>query len=202
MLCLIGIGVAGYLTYTHYEGLKVLCLSSGGCETVQSSVYSKLDGIPVAVLGLAGYIGILFSLFIRNELGRAAGFGLALVGFLFSMYLTYRELFTIKAICQWCVSSAVLMTVLTILTAIRVLRVEPGRLGAAAGQEDRATGRAPADRAPAGRAALAAGQEPEQQLPERLRRLQRRQMAGAVDLGVAGVRQRSRPAARHRRGSR
>jgi uncharacterized membrane protein len=125
VLCLIGIGVAGYLTYTHYAGLKVLCLSSGGCETVQSSVYSKLDGVPVAVLGLAGYIGILISLFIRNEIGRAAGFGLALVGFLFSLYLTYRELFTIKAICQWCVSSAVLMTLLTILTAIRVLRVEP-----------------------------------------------------------------------------
>ena len=126
LLSVIGIGVAGYLTYTHYAGLKVLCLSSGGCETVQSSVYSKLDGIPVAVLGLAGYIGILFSLFFRNELARAAGFGLALVGFLFSMYLTYRELFTIKAICQWCVSSAVIMTVLTILTAIRVLRVDPG----------------------------------------------------------------------------
>ena len=81
VLCLIGIGVAGYLTYTHYAGLKVVCLSSGGCETVQSSVYSKLDGVPVAVLGLAGYIGILFSLFIRNELGRDAGFGLAQIGF-------------------------------------------------------------------------------------------------------------------------
>jgi uncharacterized membrane protein len=123
-ISLIGIGVAGYLTYTHYEGLNVVCLSSGGCETVQKSVYSKLAGVPVAVLGLAGYIGILFSLAIRNELGRIAGFGIALIGFLFSMYLTYREIFTIKAICQWCVSSAVLMTILTILTAIRVLRVE------------------------------------------------------------------------------
>ena len=126
VLCLIGIGVAGYLTYTHYAGIHVLCLSSGGCETVQSSVYSKLAGMPVAVLGLAGYIGILLSLAIRNDFGRMAGFGTALIGFLFSMYLTYRELFTIKAICQWCVSSAVLMTVLTILTAIRVLRVESG----------------------------------------------------------------------------
>jgi uncharacterized membrane protein len=121
VLCVIGIGVAGYLTYTHYEGLRVLCLSSGGCETVQQSAYSKLDGIPVAVLGLAGYIGILFSLFIRNDLGRAAGFGLALVGFLFSAYLTYREIFTIKAICQWCVASAVLMTLLAVLTTLRLL---------------------------------------------------------------------------------
>jgi uncharacterized membrane protein len=125
LLCLIGIGIGGYLTYVHYEGLKVLCLSSGGCETVQASVYSKLDGIPVATLGLGGYIAILLSLWVRGELGRAAGFGLALVGFLFSMYLTYRELFTIKAICQWCVGSAVVMTLLAIVTAIRVLRVEP-----------------------------------------------------------------------------
>lgn len=138
VLCVIGIGVAGYLTYTHYEGLRVLCLSSGGCETVQQSVYSKLDGIPVAVLGLAGYIGILFSLFIRNDLGRAAGFGLALVGFLFSAYLTYREIFTIKAICQWCVSSAVIMTVLVILTAIRAVRAEPDTVAAPAKSVPRA----------------------------------------------------------------
>jgi len=127
VLSLIGIGIAGYLTYVHYEGLKVLCLSSGGCETVQASRYSKLDGVPVAVLGLVGYIGILGSLMIRTELGRIAGFAIALIGFGFSMYLTYRELFTIKAICQWCVSSAVLMTVLVILTAIRAVRDEPAR---------------------------------------------------------------------------
>jgi uncharacterized membrane protein len=125
VLCVIGIGIGAYLTYVHYAGLKVVCLSSGGCETVQSSRYAKLDGVPVATLGLAGYIAILITLAIRSELGRAAGFGLALVGFLFSMYLTYRELFTIKAICQWCVGSAVLMTLLAILTAIRILRVEP-----------------------------------------------------------------------------
>jgi uncharacterized membrane protein len=124
-ICLIGIGIAGYLTYVHYAGLKVVCLSSGGCETVQASRYAKLDGIPVAVLGLAGYITILLSLALPGETGRSAGFGIALIGFMFSMYLTYRELFTIKAICQWCVGSAVLMTVLVVLTAIRVLRDQP-----------------------------------------------------------------------------
>ncbi len=122
VLCLLGIGDAGYLTYVHYAGLKVACLSSGGCETVQASRWAKLDGMPVAVLGLIGYITILLSLAIRTELGRALGFGIALIGFGFSMYLTYRELFTIKAICQWCVGSAVLMTALVILTAIRFLR--------------------------------------------------------------------------------
>ena len=121
VVCLVGIAIAGYLTYVHYDGLKVLCLASGGCETVQSSRYAKLDGIPVAVLGLAGYVTILLSLAIPGDGGRATGFGIALIGFLFSMYLTYRELFTIHAICQWCVASAVLMTALAILTGARAL---------------------------------------------------------------------------------
>ncbi|MGI8413667.1 MAG: vitamin K epoxide reductase family protein [Solirubrobacteraceae bacterium] len=123
VLCLLGIGIAAYLTYVHYEGLTVSCpLGGHGCETVQSSAYAKLDGIPVAVLGLAGYIAILLSLAVRGDPGRAAGFGVALIGFGFSLYLTYRELFTIKAICQWCVGSAVLMTALAILTAWAMLR--------------------------------------------------------------------------------
>jgi uncharacterized membrane protein len=125
VLALVGVGIAGYLTYVHYKGLKVLCLSSGGCETVQASRYAQLDGVPVAVLGLLGYIGILGSLLIRGELGRVAAFAIALIGFGFSMYLTYRELFTIRAICQWCVASAALMTILAVLTAIRALREEP-----------------------------------------------------------------------------
>ena len=124
LLSVIGIGIGGYLTYTHYAGLHVLCLSSGGCETVQHSAYSKLDGVPVATLGLAGYIGILLSLAIRGETGRLIGFALALVGFLFSMYLTYREAFTIHAYCQWCLGSAAVMTLLAILTSIRVLRID------------------------------------------------------------------------------
>jgi uncharacterized membrane protein len=125
IVALIGVGVAGYLTYTHYDKIKVLCLASGGCETVQASSYAKLDGIPVAVLGLAGYICILGSLLIRGELGRIIGFAIALVGFLFSMYLTYREGFTIHAWCQWCLSSASLMTLLMILTATRAIRDQP-----------------------------------------------------------------------------
>jgi uncharacterized membrane protein len=124
ILTVIGIGIGTYLTYTHYAKLNVLCLSSGGCETVQHSVYSKLAGIPVATLGLAGYIGILISLAIRGDTGRAIGFGLALIGFLFSMYLTYREAFTIHAYCQWCLGSATIMTLLAILTATRLLRAD------------------------------------------------------------------------------
>jgi uncharacterized membrane protein len=124
VLALIGTGVAGYLTYVHYEGLKIIC-SNSGCGTVQSSQYAKIVGIPVATLGLLGYLGILGSLLIKTELGRMTGFGIALIGFLFSLYLTYRELFTIHAVCEWCVSSAVIMTLLFILTAVRLLRYQP-----------------------------------------------------------------------------
>jgi uncharacterized membrane protein len=124
ILALLGVGIAGYLTYVHYSGGSVLCLASGGCETVQSSRYAKLAGVPVATLGLVGYVLILGSLAAPGETGRFAGAVLALVGFGFSAYLTYRELFTIDAICQWCVASAVIMTALAVLTIVRLMRAE------------------------------------------------------------------------------
>jgi uncharacterized membrane protein len=124
ILCVLGIGVAGYLTYVHYAGIKVLCIASGGCETVQSSSYAKVVGIPVALLGLIGYITILASLAVPGENGRMLTCAVGVLGCAFSLYLTYRELFTIKAICQWCVASAVLMTLLAILSTVRMLRAD------------------------------------------------------------------------------
>jgi uncharacterized membrane protein len=118
----LGVAVAGYLTYVHYAGVKALCVAGGGgCEKVQTSAYSKLAGVPVALLGLIGYLALLASLGLRGENGRFAGAVIALIGFGFSAYLTYREIFTIKAICQWCVASAVLMTLLAVLTTLRLL---------------------------------------------------------------------------------
>lgn len=122
---LLGLGIAAYLTYVHYRGLAPVCLSGGGCETVQSSRYAEVAGVPVAVLGLIGYLTILGSLAVPGEPGRLAGVAAALLGFAFSLYLTYRELFSIHAICAWCVASAVLMTLLAALTTARFLRAEP-----------------------------------------------------------------------------
>lgn len=134
VLAALGLAVAGYLTYIHYADVKPLCLSgNGGCEKVQASSYSKLAGVPVALLGLIGYAALLASLLARGDTGRMAGALVALVGCGFSAYLTYREVFTIEAICQWCVLSAVLMTVLAILTTVRVLRAEPDQGGAVPG---------------------------------------------------------------------
>jgi len=127
-LALAGVAIAAYLTYVHYADVKPLCVAGGGgCEKVQTSDYAKLAGIPVAVLGLVGYLLILASLWVPGENGAFAAAVLALSGFGFSVYLTYRELVTIDAVCQWCVASAIVMTALAVLTVARLLRLdEPG----------------------------------------------------------------------------
>jgi uncharacterized membrane protein len=134
VLALIGIGISGYLTYVHYAGIEPICAASGGCEKVQSSRYAELAGIPVALLGLVGYVAILAATLARGELARMAASSLSIAGLGFSIYLTYLELFEIEAICQWCVASAITMTALTILT---VLRAAQGLVSEAPAQLDR-----------------------------------------------------------------
>jgi uncharacterized membrane protein len=124
-LTVIGVGLASYLTYVHYAGLNnLLCGKGGGtCAKVQSSQYSKLAGVPVALIGLIGYIVILCSLLVRqDDRTRFATSAFTLGGFGFSAYLTYREVFSLEQICEWCVGSAVLMTILMVLSAWRYLR--------------------------------------------------------------------------------
>jgi uncharacterized membrane protein len=122
VLAVLGLGVAGYLTYVHYEGAPPVCGLGGDCEKVQTSEWSKLAGIPVALLGLLAYAAILVSLLVRREEALIAAALTSLVGFGFSAYLTYRELFTIDAICVWCVASAVIMTLLAVVMTVRLLR--------------------------------------------------------------------------------
>jgi uncharacterized membrane protein len=122
VLTLAGIGVAAYLTYVHYAGLQPFCAGgSHGCERVQSSSYASVGGLPVALLGLAGYVAIAAALVAPGERARVAATALAVTGFGFSAYLTYLELFVIDAICQWCVASAVILTLLTVVTVWRLL---------------------------------------------------------------------------------
>ena len=124
VLALIGAAIAGYLTWVHYAGLQPFCVGGGGsCERVQSSQWSELAGIPVAVLGLAGYLLLLGSLAVPGETGRMTAALLALVGAGFSAWLTYVEVVKIDAICQWCAASAVIMLLLAIVSITRLLRV-------------------------------------------------------------------------------
>jgi uncharacterized membrane protein len=119
-VALLGIGVATYITIADSSGGAPACLAGGGgCETVASSPYSHLAGVNIAVFGIIGYVLLLGAALLRGDPGRMAGFVLALVGFGFSAYLTYLELFTIHAICQWCLLSASLMALLIVLGATR-----------------------------------------------------------------------------------
>jgi uncharacterized membrane protein len=131
VLATLGLGIAGYLTYVHYAGISPVCEIAHGCEKVQTSQWSKVAGVPVALLGLLGYATILAAVLARGETALTAAAGAALVGAGFSVYLTYREVFTIHAICIWCVASAVLMVALAVVSAVRLLGADtvptPGR---------------------------------------------------------------------------
>jgi uncharacterized membrane protein len=123
----LGIALTIYLTYIHYTGLKPACTLGESCIKVQTSQWSKLGGIPVALIGLIGYVGIFVTLLLPNrEETRLALLGMTLIGFGFSAYLTYRELFSIHAVCEECATSAGLMTLLFILSVTRYLRAPAG----------------------------------------------------------------------------
>ncbi len=118
----LGIGVATYITIADSGGGAPTCLAGGsGCQTVASSSYSHIGGVNIAVFGIVGYVLLLASAFSASDLARFGGFAVSLGGFGFSVYLTYLELFKIEAICQWCVASAILMTILFALNATRLI---------------------------------------------------------------------------------
>jgi uncharacterized membrane protein/thiol-disulfide isomerase/thioredoxin len=124
ILCLLGLGVAGYLTYVETANVTAVCGPVGDCNTVQQSEYARLFGIlPIGVLGLAGYITIaiawMVAKFSKNQLTNWASvsiLGFAYLGTLFSAYLTFLEPFVIGATCAWCLTSAVIITLLMLLS--------------------------------------------------------------------------------------
>jgi uncharacterized membrane protein len=120
VLALVGIGVATYIVIADSGGGAPKCLAGGsGCETVADSRYSHIAGVNVAVFGILGYAMLLAAAVVPGDPGRFGGFLAALVGFGFSAYLTYLELFVIDAICQWCVASAVVMALSLAVAAAR-----------------------------------------------------------------------------------
>jgi uncharacterized membrane protein len=124
VLAVLGICWAGYLTYVHYSGATPVCSLKGDpCAAVQKSKYSELAGVPVALIGLVGYFLIFCSLLVSDdERVKFATAALTLGGFGFSAYLTYREIFTLHKICEDCVASAILMTIIMCLSIWRFLR--------------------------------------------------------------------------------
>jgi uncharacterized membrane protein len=140
-LCLAGLAVAGYLSYVETRHVEAFCGPVGDCNTVQASPYAHLFGVlPVGVLGMAGYLLIAFAWVLGNwgkglsALYATLGmFGMTAFGLLFSIYLTFLEPFVIGASCAWCLSSAILTTLLfwiSLAPAQQALRVlKQGRIG-------------------------------------------------------------------------
>jgi uncharacterized membrane protein len=142
VLAVLGIGVATYIAIADASRGSPVCLAGGhGCETVAQSRYSHLLGINVAVIGIGGYVVLLGSALAWGDAGRFTGFLAAAIGFGFSVYLTYLELFVIDAICQWCVASAVLMTLLLAVNAARAFGYAGAELAGVADGGAAAAGR-------------------------------------------------------------
>lgn len=128
-LALLGMGIAGYLTFTHFQEQALVC-TFGGCHTVQESEYSTLGPIPIAALGLGMYVAVAATAVLRivpnrllaPDIANLLAWGMAFAAVLYYAYLTYLELFVIDAICQWCVASAVTTVAILIVESVMLYR--------------------------------------------------------------------------------
>jgi uncharacterized membrane protein len=125
LVSLAGVFVALYLTLYKLGYIGTLVCAVGSCETVQTSRWASLLGLPVATWGVAFYVVVLgVSLYgLSDAMADSRRLSQALVvmtgtGVLFSVWLTYLELFVIHAICMWCVVSAILVTTLFVISVL------------------------------------------------------------------------------------
>ena len=126
VLGLPGSAVAAYLTYSHWADRPTECGGIGECELVQTSEYSDIAGVPVALLGLLYFVAMAFLALARInrikwmpgglEWAGPAALSMALAATAFVAYLTYVELFVLEAICVWCVALATLTVASLALT--------------------------------------------------------------------------------------
>jgi uncharacterized membrane protein len=118
-LALVGAGISAYLAYAHYRGIAPVC-STAGCQTVERSRYASVASIPVSVLGLAAYAALLACAAARGAGVRATAAALALGGLAFSGYLLLVSLFTLHAVCQWCLANDVVIALLALVAVLRL----------------------------------------------------------------------------------
>ena len=122
-LAVLGLLVATYLITLHYSLTPAVCLGVGDCEIVNKSIYSELLGIPVSILGAGAYaalivLGVALARDVYAEYARLLRVFIGVVGVAFSAYLTYIELFVLHQICPWCVFSAIIITLILILSVV------------------------------------------------------------------------------------
>lgn len=128
---IIGFIDSAYLAIIKFTHTPIYCTPGlGNCESVQNSQWSTIWGVPIALLGAMAYLFLIFCFVYEKRIPLLKQyflylvFGTSLFGFLYSLYLTYLELFVIHAICQWCVLSAICMTVVFIATIIRLKEIQ------------------------------------------------------------------------------
>jgi len=118
-LAALGAAICAYLLWVRETDGSLIC-STGGCETVQNSSYAELLGVPVAALGLVGFLGLFVAALCRGEWARLAQATLAFSAFLFAAYLLASQVFVIGALCQWCLATDVLTTAIVTLALVRL----------------------------------------------------------------------------------
>jgi len=131
ILVVVGLFVSGYLSYVKLTEVPMVCVGGGvfNCEVVQNSVYSRLFGIPIAWLGFAVYITLGVILVLDNrttflrEYGITLFFGINLFAWLFSMWLVYVQFVLLQALCPWCLTHENIITILFIVSVIRLKRM-------------------------------------------------------------------------------
>jgi uncharacterized membrane protein len=130
LMSLLGLFVSAYLYLYKIGRIGTLACGTGGCETVQTSEWSRFLGVEVALIGVLGYAALLLVALLalrpasteRREPALALA-ALAAGGVLFTIYLTSLELFVIHAICRWCVGSAAIIVTILILSLLELKRV-------------------------------------------------------------------------------
>jgi uncharacterized membrane protein len=122
----VGLAISIYLTTVHYSNVPLVCLGTTGCEEVNRSIYSEVAGVAVALLGGGAYLVILLTLWgenlsiLKTQEAVLAQFGISLAGTLYSIYLTYVELFILGSVCIWCLMSLVAVTALLAFSIVRL----------------------------------------------------------------------------------
>lgn len=117
LLALFGLAISSYLTYVHYEPEALMC-GSGGCGIVQSSQYSTMFGIPIALFGVAMFVTLFAGIALREVRPNWADvistgiLTILVAAVLYWAYLTWLELRVIYAICQWCVATSIVTAAL------------------------------------------------------------------------------------------
>jgi uncharacterized membrane protein len=127
-LVVIGLLVSVYMTIFKITSNENMCIGSKDCSVVNASRYSEINKIPVAVIGVGGYAALLAVLWLERrqgfikENGTMIFFALSLIGFFFTLYLIFVEIVLIKAYCPFCITSQVAMTLIFILSVIRLVK--------------------------------------------------------------------------------